>query len=299
MFVCLVAVCVACLWTGFINVRMRQEIRSLCLQLAELAQGSHMELTVLSRQKTLLTLCRAMNRVLAFRDRTHVQYEASQKQMQRNITSLAHDIRTPLTGACGYLQLAQECPEPEKQDHYLQCAGSRLKELEEMLEKMFLYTKLTSEEFTLSRKRLQVSPLLGDCLLGMYGAFQEKGVSPQVDFEMEGFTIQGDAEALRRVFLNLIQNALVHGTGGIAITQRGDCLIFENPVENTEGLNLDLIFERFYKGDTARRKGSSGLGLYIVRELTHRMGGDVHVELEAGNLRITLCFPAAKHNSHQ
>ena len=212
---------------------------------------------------------------------------------------LAHDIRTPLTGACGYLQLAQECPEPEKQDHYLQCAGSRLKELEEMLEKMFLYTKLTSEEFTLSRKRLQVSPLLGDCLLGMYGAFQEKGVSPQVDFEMEGFTIQGDAEALRRVFLNLIQNALVHGTGGIAITQRGDCLIFENPVENTEGLNLDLIFERFYKGDTARRKGSSGLGLYIVRELTHRMGGDVHVELEAGNLRITLCFPAAKHNSHQ
>ena len=70
-------------------------------------------------------------------------------------------------------------------------------------------------------------------------------------------------------------------------------------MENTEGLNLDLIFERFYKGDTARRKGSSGLGLYIVRELTHRMGGDVHVELEAGNLRITLCFPAAKHNSHQ
>ena len=103
MFVCLVAVCVACLWTGFINVRMRQEIRSLCLQLAELEQGSHMELTVLSRQKTLLTLCRAMNRVLAFRDRTHVQYEASQKQMQRNITSLAHDIRTPLTGAvCRY-----------------------------------------------------------------------------------------------------------------------------------------------------------------------------------------------------
>ena len=47
--------------------------------------------------------------------------------------------------------------------------------------------------------------------------------------------------------------------------------------------DLDLIFERFYKGDTARRKGSSGLGLYIVRELTHRMGGDVHVELEAGN----------------
>ena len=133
MFVCLVAVCVVCLWTGFINVRMRLEIRSLCLQLAELEQGSHMELTVLSRQKALLTLCRAMNRVLAFRDRTHVQYEASQKQMQRNITSLAHDIRTPLTGACGYLQLAQECPEPEKQDHYLQCAGSRLKELEERL----------------------------------------------------------------------------------------------------------------------------------------------------------------------
>ena len=90
MFVCLVAVCVVCLWTGFINVRMRLEIRSLCLQLAELEQGSHMELTVLSRQKALLTLCRAMNRVLAFRDRAHVQYEASQKQMHVFIQMYTH-----------------------------------------------------------------------------------------------------------------------------------------------------------------------------------------------------------------
>lgn len=293
MVIFLAAACAVCLWTGFAYVRLRLEIRSLCLQLKEMEQGSHMELAVQSRQKGLLDLCRTMNGVLASRDRTYVQYEASQKQMRQNITSLAHDIRTPLTGACGYLQLAQECPDPGKQEHYLQCAGSRLRELEEMLEEMFLYTKLTSEEFTLSRKRLQVFPLLGDCLLGLYGTFQEKGVSPQVDFETEGFAIQGDEEALRRIFLNLIQNALIHGSGGITVSQRGGCLIFENPAANAEGLNLDRIFERFYKGDSARRKGSSGLGLYIVRELTRRMGGEAAVESEAGVLRITLSFPVS------
>lgn len=82
-----------------------------------------MELGAQSRQKDLLALCRKINSLQQAQFQKQVQYE---KQLKQNITSLAHDIRTPLTGAAGYVQLAQECREPVKQERYLQTAGDRL-----------------------------------------------------------------------------------------------------------------------------------------------------------------------------
>ncbi|MDE5891520.1 MAG: sensor histidine kinase, partial [Acetatifactor sp.] len=135
---------------------------------------------------------------------------------------------------------------------------------------------------------VQVLPLLSDCLVGLYHHFEEKGISPQVDFAQEGFRVRADEECLRRIFHNLIQNALLHGSGEIAVRQEGGSLIFENTVSETSRPDLEHIFDRFYKADSARRKGSSGLGLFIVKELAERMGGSVHAFLEGDRLRITL-----------
>jgi signal transduction histidine kinase len=279
-----------CVCFGLLYIRLCGDIRSLSAQLEEIRSGSHMELTVNSRQKPLLMLCRKLNRVLTEKDGDHIRYENAQKQVKENITSLAHDIRTPLTGAAGYMQLARECEETARREHYLDAAQKRLTELEDMLEQMFLYTKLSGEEFSLAMTEVQVVPLLGDCLLGMYAQFEELGVSPNVTFESEGFCVRADEEALRRVFLNLIRNALLYGTGDITISQKRNSVVFENPVSGECDLNPERIFERFYKGDKARRKGASGLGLYIVKELMRKMEGDARVDLEEGRFSIMLDF---------
>lgn len=272
-------------------VRLRVDLRFLSEQLREIERGSHMELAVNSAQRPLSAFCNALNRVLIRKDRAYLQYERAQKQLKQNISGLAHDIRTPLTGASGYLQLAEECEDPDKRKHYLSAADKRLTELEEMLEELFLYTKLTSEEFSLSRKKMQVLPVLSECLLGLYVRFEEKGVAPSVDFASEDFTIYADEEALRRIFLNLIQNYLVHGVGGITIVQRSNQLIFENDISGEGMLKPGQMFDRFYKGETARRKGSSGLGLFIVKELMKRMDGDAWAQLEGKKLQIVLRWP--------
>lgn len=287
-------------------IRSILEIRSLYGQLEEVERGSHMELGVQSRQRHMLALCRKLNQIHMLQYQKQMQYEKAERQLKQNITSLAHDIRTPLTGATGYVQLAQECREPERQEQYLRVAENRLKELGDMLEELFLYTKLTSEEFELNMCDIQVLPLLGECLAGMYHQFEDKGVSPEVLFEEEGVRVLADEECLRRIFHNLIQNALLHGTGGIIIRQRsmqpGDSsgyhqqkglhLIFENTVSETSRPDPEQIFERFYKADSARRKGSSGLGLFIVKELAEKMGGSVKAGLEGEKLYIMLDFPA-------
>jgi len=288
--VVVVILCVVCGGLGSAYVRLCQDIRSLSGQLEEIGRGSHMELTAGSRRRELLKLCRRLNQVLASRDAQQMQYERAEKQMKQNITSLAHDIRTPLTGASGYVQLAGECTEPDRRAHYLEAAEKRLAQLGDMLEEMFLYTKLISEEFELSVERVQVLPLLGDCLLSLYTRFEERGISPDVAFESEGFWVQADEEALRRVFLNLIQNALLHGAGGLAVRQQGNSLIFENPVPEESIPDPGQIFDRFYKADKSRRKGSSGLGLFIVKELMEKMGGEVSAQMDGRKLRIGLEF---------
>lgn len=285
IFVCL------CGWLSVQHARGILQIRSLCRQLEEIRQGSHMELGIASRQKEMLSLCRILNQLLRQQGREHRQYMQAEKQLKQNITSLAHDIRTPLTGAAGYVQLAQECREPVRQERYLQIASERMQELSDMLEELFLYTKLTGEEFIPNLVELQLLPLLSECLVGFYGQFEEKGCEPEVEFESESVRILADEECLRRIFHNLIQNALLHGTGGITIRQSGKNLIFENRVSETSRPDPERIFERFYKADAARRKGSSGLGLFIVRELAERMGGSVRAELEGEKLRITLALP--------
>ena len=291
MEIILAVVCVLCLCLGFACISYRAELKSLYRQLEEVAAGSHIELTLNSRCKPLLALCRMLNHVLQARDRDYLQYDQAEKRLKQDITSLAHDIRTPLTGAFGYVQLAQECTDTEKRQHYLDAVERRLRELEDMLEELFLYTKVTGEDFRLSVESLQALPLLGECLLGLYARFQEAGTAPEVRFDTESFRVMADQEALRRVFLNLITNALVHGAGRLSIVQTGNRISFENPVSEESLPNPERLFDRFYKSDPSRRKGSSGLGLFIVRELMRKMGGDAEASLEGGALRITLCFP--------
>lgn len=292
-------------------IRNILEIHSLSRQLEEIERGSHIELTTQNRQKHLLKLCRQLNRLQKFHDQNQIRYEKAEKQLKQNITSLAHDIRTPLTGATGYIQLAQESfHEMGQQTHYLQAAENRMKELEHMLEELFLYTKLTSEEFELAMQKVQVLPLLSDCLVGLYWKFEEKKITPEIFFESEGICIQADEEALRRIFHNLIQNALLHGTGGIIIHQKTIllkedhppnsstplsskqyiCLTFENTISKTSKPDPNQIFERFYKADSSRQKGSSGLGLFIVKELTEKMNGTIKAELNEETLKIILMF---------
>ncbi len=288
MAIALVILGVVCGWLLVQHIRNILELRSLNRQLEELERGSHMELGVQSRQRDMLALCRKLNRLQKIHHQEQIQYERAEKQLKQNITGLAHDIRTPLTGAAGYVQLAQECGEPQRQVYYLQVASDRLGELGDMLEELFLYTKLTSDEFVPDMSEVQVLPLLSDCLVGLYHRFEEKGLSPQVDFAREGFRVRADEECLRRIFHNLIQNMLLHGSGGIIIRQEGDGLVFENTVSETSRPDPEHIFDRFYKADSARRKGTSGLGLFIVKELAERMGGSVHALLEGDQLRITV-----------
>lgn len=275
-------------------IRYRLEMKSICMQLDELTRGSHMDLFVIRKDRTSLELCKKLNEVVSIQRQREIQYDKSQKRLKQNISALAHDIRTPLTSATGYLQMGAECPDKETRERYLDISSRRLKELKDMLEELFLYTKLSNDGFELSIRSIQVLPLLGECLISMYQQFEEKGVSPQVEFENEGFQLMADEDCLNRILRNLIQNALQHGNGGITITQKGNQITFSNPIADDSTLDVTQIFDRFYKADAARCQGSSGMGLSIVKELVEKMGGRISAALHDNCLQIHIVLKESR-----
>lgn len=271
-------------------LRYRLEITRLTDQLDVIENGSQIELTSGLRTKEVIALYKRLETLLHSFRQNRLQNERSQTQLKQTISNIAHDIRTPLTSAAGYLQMLEDCENPDKRRRYTSIIQSRLTELKEMLEELFLYTKLTNEDFILECSPTPVFPVLCDCMAGLYNAFDEKGVEPSVQFSDETVLVLASKESLGRIFRNLIHNALLHGAGGLSIIQDGSVITFSNPVLNPSSVDPDQIFERFYKADASRKKGSSGLGLAIVAELMKRMGGMANARINGNQLEIILTF---------
>ena len=271
----------------------RRQVRGLSEQLKDLEPGSNQRLTCSVRDRNILSLCRLVNTYIDSQQKLVLQAREAEEELKYTIASVSHDIRTPLTGASGYMQMAEKTEDPDKRKEYCRIVRGRLKDLEQLLDQLFLYTKLTSQEISLQMEPVSLFPLVCEVLTGFYGKFQEQNREPSLDFQEEAIQIQGDSSQLKRVLGNLVSNSLSYGLGPLFIVQKGNTLIFSNKVKDPESIDPDQMFARFYRGDPSRNasKGShAGLGLSIARELTQAMGGKIEARLHEDILEIVLTF---------
>ena len=115
---------------------------------------------------------------------------------------------------------------------------------------------------------------------------------PDLRVDREDMAAWGNAEALGRVYRNLIANAIRHGGGGLTVFAEEGELCFSNPLGPGPEPDTAHLFDRFYQSNPARGKGGAGLGLAIVRELMEQMGGQASAGTTGGRLEIWLRFAA-------
>ena len=271
-------------------------MRGLSEQLKDLEPGSNQRLTCSVRDRNILSLCRLVNTYIDSQQKLVLQAREAEEELKYTIASVSHDIRTPLTGASGYMQMAEKTEDPDKRKEYCRIVRGRLKDLEQLLDQLFLYTKLTSQEISLQMEPVSLFPLVCEVLTGFYGKFQEQNREPSLDFQEEAIQIQGDSSQLKRVLGNLVSNSLSYGLGPLFIVQKGNTLTFSNKVKDPGSIDPDQMFVRFYRGDPSRNASKSshaGLGLSIARELTQAMGGKIEARLHEDILEIVLTFQGA------
>ncbi len=269
----------------------RAQLLEMARVLEETPTESNLRLTVGMSGTAPRRLCQAVNARLEEGRQLRLETQKRERELKYTMACISHDIRTPLAGAMGYLQLLEG--EPERQAEYLGIVGKRLEELEELLEELFLYTRLQSGSLPLECESVPALPPLWDALAEFYPQFEAAGAAPELRFDRENRKIWASRPALDRVYRNLIANALRHSGGGLTISGRDGAICFSNPLPPGSRPDAGHLFDRFYQSNPARAKGGAGLGLSIVRELMERMGGQASAQITGDILEIKLSFRSA------
>ena len=266
----------------------RAQMLEMARILEETPAESNLCLTVQMPGAVPRRLCQAVNKRLEEGRQLRLETQERERELKYTMACISHDIRTPLAGAMGYLQLLEG--EPDRQAEYLDIVKKRLEELEELLDELFLYTRLQSGSLPLECEETAALPPLWDALAEFYPQLEAAGVTPELQFDRENMTVWANPEALGRVYRNLIANALRHGGGGLAVSGGDGRLCFSNRLLPGSRPDPERLFDRFYQSGPARAKGGTGLGLSIVRELMERMGGQASARITDDTLEISLSF---------
>ena len=262
-------------------IYLRRQIRDICAQMDFIEKhDSNKLVSVDIRDKTVLRLVNRVNALLQEKKRVTVQAKNKERHFKDTISGISHDIRTPLTSLYGYFQMLQDTDDSETKAKYTQIIGSRILELQDMTEQLFTFVRLENASYTLETETVNLTQTLCDVMLSFYGDFEQNGIEPKVEIPDEICHINANEAAVRRVLQNLVKNALTHGQGELSIgmTHRKEWveISVSNRVAEGETIDVSRVFEKFYKADSSRHKsGSTGLGLFIARTLTERMGGKI------------------------
>lgn len=256
----------------------------------------------------LIYLGQFKQRVNRFVEQWHKKRAEAAKKEQMisdTYTNLSHDIRTPLTSLDGYFQLLKDEKDEKLQAHYIGIIQERIASLKDMLEELFMFTKLKNDTFKLEMDKCCVSRLLKQTVFSYYDEWKMRGIEPVVDICDEQIFILANTQALKRVFQNVIKNGLVHGKSDIEIKlytidsgknagsdreNKVVNIVVSNTIDDPENIDTSQVFERFYKADEARSVTSSGLGLSIAKELVERMGGKINAQIEDNRFCINISY---------
>lgn len=236
-----------------------------------------------SSDPAVAELARAVDRHLDADLERDLERRRADERFREQLAALSHDIRTPLAGAQGYLQLAQRAEDPERAARYLEGAEKRLAAMRVLVDDLFTYARAADPSWELELVVCDLAAAVTDALAARYEAFAARDWEPDVRLG-ETVPVLAAPDALARVIANLLENALAHGCGAPRVRVEGTALTVENPVAAEDAARLDpaRLTERFYQGDPSRTGRGTGLGLAVARALTESMGGALAVGVTAG-----------------
>lgn len=215
--------------------------------------------------------------------------EAKEAESKKNdlIVYMAHDLKTPLTSIIGYLTLLTEEKEISKrlQDKYINIALDKALRVEELTNQFFDITRYNLHSMPITKKELNVSYLLRQLIDECFPMLEEKNLKCNLEAD-EKIMIFADGDKLARAFDNLLKNAINYSFENteieIKVNEEDEKIniLFRNRGEKIPEYKLDKIFEKFYRGDSARSSstGGAGLGLAITKEIIELHGGKIFVK---------------------
>ena len=273
---------------------LRHSLREAAEELDEkLRTDTNTLISISSGDRAMQSLVTHINRQLQALRRERLRLHSGNAELTAAVTNISHDLRTPLTAICGYLDLLEQEPQTEAAARYLAVLRERTDAMRALTEELFRYSVLTATADELHTEPVCLNDVLEQSLAGFYGALSARDITPSVQLPEEKVIRPLDAAALRRVFDNILSNAAKYSDGDLAVVLAPDGEVtFSNRASALSRVEAARLFDRFYTVDSAR--GSTGLGLSIAKLLTEKLHGTISADYENETLRICIAFPTEK-----
>lgn len=292
VLICSLALAALCL-LAYLLV-LRHSLREAAEELDEkLRTDTNTLISISSGDRAMQSLVTHINRQLQALRRERLRLHSGNAELTAAVTNVSHDLRTPLTALCGYLDLLEQEPQTEAAARYLTVIRERTDAMRALTEELFRYSVLTATADELHTEPVCLNDVLEQSLAGFYGALSARGITPSVQLPEEKVIRPLDAAALSRVFDNILSNAAKYSDGDLAVVLAPDGKVtFSNRASALSRVEAARLFDRFYTVDSAR--GSTGLGLSIAKLLTEKLHGTISADYENETLRIGIAFPTEK-----
>lgn len=274
-------------------VMIRRQIKDVCRQIKFISEHrSNKRVATDLRSKEILELADSVNNLIAEKNSVKIQADNNERAFKDTISGISHDIRTPLTSLDGYFQLMKNSTDSKLNEKYSWIISGRIKALQDMTEQLFTFVKLENTSYVLDCEPINLTQAMCDVMFSFYDDMVNSGLEPQVNIPDEIFTVNANLAGIKRVLQNIIKNSLVHGERDLFVKLRQRDEFAEisvgNMISEDEVIDVSRVFDRFYKAEASRKKGSTGLGLFIAKQLVERMGGQIRAELNDKTFTIII-----------
>ena len=259
----------------------------------KVSDKSNVLLTCEVGDKDLVRVIERVNSVLDDNTRIRNDYENKNESLQKMITNVSHDLRTPLTSALGYIDiiLRSNLSDNDK-ERYLNVIEERLKRLSVLVNSFFEFSMIISNDEKIVVSKVILVNVLERSISNYYEDFSKEDRIIQFNFDKRNIVIDSNELMLSRIFDNLIGNAFKHSTGDLIINVQVKSQLIIEFINDLiyDDLDVNQIFDEFYTVDISRTKGNTGLGLAISKEFVEELGGMIRAEKDNGKLKITITF---------
>ena len=250
----------------------------------------------------LADLARSANRMIGALDSEERARDGAEVARRQVIAAISHDLRTPLTS----LRLLTEALDDELVDaatarRYVRTMGTQVRTLGTLIDDLFELSRLDAGDFAWSTETVHLSSLVRETIAILEPETEAAGIAVSVELPFDLAPARANPDKLRRVLLNLLQNAIHH------TPPDGSVMVRATPSE--AGVEIEVsdtgagicagdrphVFEPFYRGsgDPARSGAGSGLGLAISRAIVEAHGGRIWLADASAGTDVRFTLPLA------
>ncbi len=269
---------------------MKKEIKNIGLSLSSILKSDTNNLiTIDTNEKTLKELVITLNNNLKTLRKLELEYKNGNQELKQSITNISHDLRTPLTAIRGYLDLLDNNNLTDKQIDYLKIIDNKVKDLTELTEQLFDFSKSIDIEKEIKKEKILINDILEETIVSFYGIFKEHNITPKIEICEKKVIRLLNKNLLKRIFENVISNAIKYSKSDFNIRMYNDGTIeFSNKTSMMDSISLKKIFNRYYTVQSGKK--STGIGLSIAKQLVDLSNGSIEANYKNNSLIIRIKF---------